>query len=213
MDKLTVVPFEPQHIKAIVFDLDNTLVSSDMDFFSLREEIGCPFDRDLLTFTDEITCPTLRADTEQMILDHELEDAKSSHPMPGCVTILRYIERKALHTAIITRNCFEAASAKVKHNNLNIERIISREHFAPKPAPDALNSLASEWQLAPKQVLYVGDYLYDLQAAFNANMPSCLVNHGIEKPFEHQASVVVPHLNDLTQLLTYGNASKNNKAM
>lgn len=209
MDKFTVVPFEPQHIKAIVFDLDNTLVSSDMDFFWLRDELGCPADRDLLTFTEEIICPNQRANAEQRILDHELEDARSSYPMPGCVTILRYIEFKDLHTAIITRNCFEAASAKVKHNNLNIERIISREHFAPKPSPEALNSLADEWQLAPREMLYVGDYLYDLQAAHNANMPSCLVNHGIEKPFEHQASVVVPHLNDLTVLLNLDNLSNN----
>ncbi|GAK83121.1 predicted phosphatase [Vibrio ponticus] len=209
MDKFTVVPFEPQRIKAIVFDLDNTLVSSDMDFFWLRDELGCPADRDLLTFTEEIRCPEQRANAEQRILDHELEDARSSYPMPGCVTILRYIERKALHTAIITRNCLQAATTKVKHNNLSIERIISREHFAPKPSPDALNSLADEWQLAPPEVLYVGDYLYDLQAANNANMPSCLVDHGIKKPFEHQASVVVNHLNDLTQLLTLTNTGNN----
>ncbi len=209
MDKFTVVPFEAHRIKAIVFDLDNTLVSSDMDFFWLRDELGCPAGIDLLTFTDEIICPNQRADVTQMILDHEMEDAKNSYPMPGCSSILQYIEQQAMYTAIITRNCFEAASTKVKHNNLNINRIISREHFAPKPSPDALNFLADEWQLYPNELLYVGDYLYDLQSASNANMPSCLVTHGIEQPFQHQASVVVPHLNDLTRLLTHYNKSNN----
>lgn len=209
MDKFTGIPFEANRIKAIVFDLDNTLVSSDMNFFWLRDELGCPAGIDLLTFADDIACPNQRADVAQLILDHEMEDARSSYPMPGCASILRYIETQAMHTAIITRNCFEAASTKVQHNNLNISRIISREHFAPKPAPDALNSLANEWQLFPNEILYVGDYLYDLQSAFNANMPSCLVTHGIDKPFEHQASIAVPHLDDLRQLLPNNNKSNN----
>lgn len=209
MGKSLVIPFEPSRLKAIVFDLDNTLVTSDMDFMWLRNKVGCPESSDLLTFTDQIACPKQRAVAERQILDHELQDAQNSEPMPGCESILHYIESKALYTAIITRNCFQAAETKVAHNNLNIERIISREHFAPKPSPDALNSLVKEWQLQPEEVLYVGDYLYDLQAALNAKMPSCLVNHGTEKPFEHHASIVVAHLNDLTQLLIHATRSNN----
>lgn len=35
-------PLQLDKIKAVVFDLDNTLVSSDMNFGELRQQLGCP---------------------------------------------------------------------------------------------------------------------------------------------------------------------------
>lgn len=195
-------PLNISHIKAIVFDLDNTLVSSDMDFRWLREQIGCPLDTDLLSFVEQLECANAHADAHALILQHELEDALNSQPMPGCQSLLNFIHTNQLFTAIITRNCVQAAEQKITHNKLNIPRLITREHFPPKPCPDSLIALAQEWQLERHQILYVGDYLYDLQAAFNANMPSCLVTHGKPTPFAPHASLVVEHLNDLESALS-----------
>ncbi len=49
----------------------------------------------------------------------------------------------------------------------------------------------------PNEVLYVGDFLYDLQAAYNAQMTSCLVHHGITEQFQNSASLSVRELSDL----------------
>lgn len=193
------VPLNIRDIKAIVFDLDNTLVSSDMDFRWLREQIGCPLDRDLLSFVDQLECEQTSQQANALILQHELDDANSSHPMPGCQSLIEFIHSNQLLTAIITRNCAQAAEQKVSHNELKIPRIITREHFPPKPAPDSLVSLADEWNLERHQILYVGDYLYDLQAAFNADMPSCLLTHGKPTDFSAHASLIVEHLHDLEQ--------------
>ncbi|WP_100752658.1 HAD family hydrolase [Vibrio salilacus] len=194
---MSYVPLNISHIQAIVFDLDNTLVTSDMNFSWLREQIGCPQDSDLLSFVEQIDCPHTASKAHQLILDHELQDAQTSQPMPGCHSLLNFIDSNQLHTAVITRNCADATQQKMAHNQLNIQRVITREHYPPKPAPDALISLANEWQIGSHQLLYVGDYLYDLQAAFNADMPSCLVTHGNASPFTAHASLVIEHLTDL----------------
>ncbi|UUM32955.1 HAD family hydrolase [Vibrio japonicus] len=199
---MSYVPLNINHIKAIVFDLDNTLVTSDMDFAWLREQLGCPLSSDLLSYVDDIECSEERARAHDVILNHELEDARTSHPMPGCLSILEFIHSNHFLTAVITRNCAEATDQKIAHNRLNIPRVITREHFPPKPSPDALIALAQEWQLQCHQVLYVGDFLYDLQAAFNAKMPSCLVTHGKEVAFSEQASLVVDHLHDLEDFIS-----------
>ncbi|WP_341664651.1 HAD-IA family hydrolase [Vibrio sp.] len=198
---MEVVALDISSIKAIVFDLDNTLVSSSLDFNWLRSQIGCPKEVDLLTFIEQLNCSQSATVANQIILDHELDDANHSTPMQGCHDLLSFIEKHRLHTAIITRNCLEASLRKVEHNKLNISRIISREHFPPKPAPDSLLSLADEWGLDSHQVLYVGDYVYDLQAASNASMPSCLVTHGHSNTFSHHASVTVTELDELLTLL------------
>jgi HAD superfamily hydrolase (TIGR01509 family) len=191
------VPLNIPQIKAIVFDLDNTLVSSDMDFQWLREQLGCPSSQDLLSFIDQIDCQKAQANAHSLVLQHELEDAEKSNPMPGCESLLDFINSNNLLTAIITRNCSEAANTKLSHNKITIPKVITREHFPPKPAPDSLLFLANEWQLESHEILYVGDYLYDLQAAFNAAMPSCLVTHGKHTPFTAHASLIVEHLSDL----------------
>lgn len=199
---MPAVQLDTSSIKAIVFDLDNTLVSSNMNFTWLREQIGCPTHIDLLSFVDDIRCPQETQQAHQMILQHEMDDAQHSSPMPGCLKLLEFINQNSLKTAIITRNCEQAAKQKVEHNQLNIERIISREHFPPKPAPDSLLALADEWALSAHQVLYVGDYLYDLQAAYNANMPSCLVTQGETAQFSQHASLVVDYLHEIIDALS-----------
>ncbi|USD34456.1 MULTISPECIES: HAD family hydrolase [Vibrio] len=199
---MDVIPLDIAKIKAIVFDLDNTLVSSNLDFQWLRAQVGCPRDVDLLTFIDKLDCSHSALRAKQLVLQHELDDAEQSTPMPGCLALLDFIAFNHLHTAIITRNCQQASQRKVDHNQLNISRIISREHFPPKPAPDSLLALAREWQLPPEQILYVGDYMYDLQAASNARMPSCLVTHGKPTTFNQHASLSVDHLNDLLDLFS-----------
>ncbi|KOO09030.1 HAD family hydrolase [Vibrio hepatarius] len=199
---MSYVPLNISHLKAIVFDLDNTLVTSDMDFTWLREQLGCPLSSDLLSYVEQLECQQAREKAHSVILEHELHDARTSQPMPGCLSLLDFIQRKRLLTAVITRNCAEATQQKIAHNQLNIPRIITREHFPPKPSPDSLLALAQEWQLQRHQILYVGDFLYDLQAAFNADMPSCLVTHGKKVPFSNQASLVVEHLHDLEEIIT-----------
>ncbi|NAW58606.1 MULTISPECIES: HAD family hydrolase [unclassified Vibrio] len=198
---MRAIPLDLSVIQAVVFDLDNTLVTSSMNFRALREQIGCPQQDDLLHYANGLNCDLKSQRAHQLIIEHEMEDARISSPMPGCLELLEHLRAHRIHTAIVTRNCAKATALKMTHNHIKIERVISREHFPPKPAPDSLIALAEEWFLPRQQVLYVGDFVYDLQAARNAGMPSCLVTHGRRPDFVDQASLVVTHLHDLQQLL------------
>ncbi|WP_322804804.1 HAD family hydrolase [Vibrio alfacsensis] len=194
-----MVPFRLQlkKIKAVVFDLDNTLVSSDMNFTDLRRQLGCPPSEDLLDFVDALDHPHLREHAHNVIFDHEISDAEHSSPMIGCHELLAHLHQKAIKTAIVTRNCQIATQRKLEHNQITVERVITRECFPPKPNPLSLQVLAKEWRLLPHEVLYVGDYLYDLQTAYNAQMPSCLIHHGHDLTFNNSASLSLGELSDL----------------
>lgn len=191
------IPLNIKSIKAVVFDLDNTLVSSKINFQDLREQLNCPKNQDILTHADNFIDASDREFAHKLILDHELSDAETSSPLSGCHTLLNFLESNQFHTGIVTRNCAEASKSKLSHCDITVEEVISREQYAPKPDPEALLALAELWQLQPSQILYVGDYLYDLEAANNANMPSCLITHGEEKPFSSLASLAVNQLDDL----------------
>ncbi len=193
-------PLVVDRIKAVIFDLDNTLVSSALNFKALRQQLGCPHSEDLLEFVEKLKHPHQKEHAHNVIFDHEISDANKSSPMTGCHEILAYLDGKAIKTAIVTRNCQIATQQKLKHNKIEVERVITRECYPPKPDPLSLQVLAKDWRLMPNEVLYVGDFLYDLQAAYNAKMPSCLIHHGHEAELHTFASLSVK---ELTDLLTY----------
>jgi len=53
--------------------------------------------------------------------------------------------------------------------------VLTRECAPAKPDPTALLMIAEQWQIAPTQCLYVGDYIYDQLAAEKAGMRWVLV--------------------------------------
>ncbi|MEC6830237.1 HAD family hydrolase [Photobacterium toruni] len=194
-------PIPCNTIRGVIFDLDNTLVSSALDFDWLRQQLNCAADVDLLQYIAKVPDATYRKQLEDKVVEHEIMDARQSSIMPGCYALLSYLRQQNIPTAVVTRNCIQAAKLKIDHHCLQFNRIVSREDFPPKPAPDALLDIIQQWQLAPQNILYVGDYLYDLQAAYRANMPSCLVTNGEDLPFTDQASIVVQQLGGLMYIL------------
>ena len=194
-------PIPCNMISGVIFDLDNTLVSSALDFDWLRQQLSCAANIDLLQYIADIPDVTHRKQLEEKVIEHELADARQSTIMPECENLLSYLRQQKIPTAVVTRNCAQAAKLKIDHHQLQFDRIVSREEFPPKPAPDALLDIAKQWQLVPQNILYVGDYIYDLQAAFRANMPSCLVTNGDDVRFTNQASIVVQQLDGLTDIL------------
>ncbi|ELV8717397.1 HAD family hydrolase [Vibrio vulnificus] len=195
------ITLEINEIRAIIFDLDNTLVSCELNFSQLRQQLGCPQEIDLLCFVEAMTDKQAQRHAEQTILDHELSDAKRAQPLPGCHALLHYLKQQQIKSAIVTRNCLQASQLKLEQTQIDIEHLITREHCAPKPDPEALIQLATQWRLEPHQILYVGDYLYDLEAAYNADMPSCLVTNGEDKGFASLASITVTRLDELQEKL------------
>ncbi|MFC5079453.1 Phosphoglycolate phosphatase [Vibrio thalassae] len=187
-------------LKAIVFDLDNTLVSCSLNFSRLREVLGCPDDMDLLEHASSHPSVTERKRLHAIIIEHEIEDAKSSSLMKGASELLLWMTLAKLYSGVITRNCHQAAQAKLDANELKIEVLITREDFPAKPDPTALFHLMECWHLASKEVLYVGDHEYDVLTAKNAGCLSCLITNGDHvAPEQTQADLIFSSLEELHQ--------------
>ncbi|GMQ48267.1 HAD family hydrolase [Vibrio sp. 10N] len=187
-------------IKAVVFDLDNTLVTSNINFQQLRLELACPADKDLLTHVDETFCDTERQQRIETILKHELDDAEASDLMAGARSLTDWLSNEGLRFGIITRNCREAAKKKLTAHALTIEELITREDFPAKPDPSALLHLVDKWQLEQHNVLYVGDHQYDILTAQNAGCLSCFISNSSQTPDTFGADL---HYSSLDGLLTY----------
>ena len=162
-------------IKGVIFDLDGTLVESSLNFTQIRIDVGCPQHEDILTFVDALSCATTKANAHRTILQHELDDAQNAQWLPIGKAMVEKVQAYNLPMAIVTRNCRQATAIKLANNNIPIDYVLTREDAPAKPDPTALLMVANTWQLQPEDCLYVGDFIYDQQAAENAGMKWLLV--------------------------------------
>ncbi|GAB5381115.1 MAG: HAD-IA family hydrolase [Aliiglaciecola sp.] len=183
-------------IKGVIFDLDGTLMHSSLDFTFLRNQTGCPENRDILDYVSGLS-PRHKDHAKQIIIDHELEDARSSSWIDGAKEFVEVLATKGIPMAIVTRNCRQAAQLKLACEQSLIDILLTREDAPPKPDPTALLHIAKVWELDVKELIYVGDYLYDVQAANKAGMRSFLYAPSRNPDYAHQADIVFEHFDIL----------------
>ncbi|MEZ9140628.1 MULTISPECIES: HAD family hydrolase [unclassified Shewanella] len=193
------------HIKGVIFDLDGTLVESELDFGKIKQQLNCPFDTDVLDFIEDMPSIDAQQQAHQIIIEHEALDAMNAKALPHMHALLASLQQLSLPTAIVTRNSKTATATKLSQNNIAMELVLTRECYPAKPAPDALLAIAKQWDIPVSQLIYVGDYLYDIQAAKNAGMQSVFINHNQHAEYQDQADFIVSDLKELQTALEANN--------
>ncbi len=187
-------------LEAIFFDLDGTLVTSTLDFVKIRAELNVQKDNDIIKHLDQL--PEPEATRVKAILDkHEAADAAAAEALTGAQDLLDYCRSQQWPIAIITRNSRAMAELKLQKSGLETDVLISREDAPPKPDPQAMDALLATHGLKPENVMYLGDYLFDIQAARNSGMIAGLIDHGQELHFAQDADVLVSSLPELLMLI------------
>ena len=187
----------------MIFDLDGTLVSSSLDFKRIRADIACPAGKDVLTHIGELPGKQ-REQAERIVAEHEERDARHCDIMPGVTDSLDWLHANGLQTAVVTRNSRTAAVQKLQHTGLSFDLVLTREDAPPKPHPGALLQVAQEWGIPPKGCAYVGDFLYDVEAARAAQMQAWLYSPVTLPDYAHRADVVMRHFSELPALIKRG---------
>ncbi len=186
-------------IQGVIFDLDGTVVSFELDFSLIEAQIGCPCEQDLLDYIAQLPSPYMREEAMNIVHQHELQDAQFATILPGVTEAVNALKVKNIPMAIVTRNFDKAAAIKLQNNPLPIETVLTRSDAPAKPDPSALNAIATLWNINASNLLYVGDFLYDIQAAHNANMRACLYAPNAVPIYADQADYV---LREFTELVT-----------
>lgn len=188
-------------IHAVAFDLDGTLVHSTLDFQGIREELGFPPGQGLLEHIATLADAAAAAEAHAVIQRHELAAAAEAYWMPGAAELLHALQDAGLPTAILTRNTRAAVDVMMQALDIPVPLILTREDCLPKPDPDGLLHIGRHYGVQPERMVYVGDFIYDLQTARAAGSVACLYRNAGNAHFAEHAHWVVDHLGELTQAL------------
>ncbi|MHA2854994.1 HAD family hydrolase [Paenibacillus lautus] len=179
-------------IKGIVFDMDNTLLHSSIDFGAMKRDIYAFLcDHSILPpglSMDTHTTSTIIAEamntgqlSEELSCrmwdiakEHEVQGMMGAKLEDGALELVQQLHGQ-LHLAIVTNNAVEAAMTALEENRIAhyFDLIIGREAMGLlKPAPDGYIEVLRHFQhTSPEEWLSVGDAWVDGKASQNAGIP------------------------------------------
>lgn len=211
-------------VRAIIFDLDGTLIDSKLDLVhsvnaTLRELKRPDLSEEIISSYIGNGAPVLVAkslgpDTAPTELDRALkffltyyESHKMDHTCayPGVAEALEHLS--AMPMAVLT-NKPERISVRI------LEALGLAKYFraiyggntfsTKKPDPLGVNTILREFSARPNEALLIGDSEVDVQTARNANIFSAVVNYGfgIHDRAAHPADLYLDRLLDIVPALS-----------
>jgi HAD superfamily hydrolase (TIGR01509 family) len=165
--------------------------------------------RRLARVVAEAAGQSLDAD-QQEVIDRRAGDIYSDlnidpKPLPGAAPLLQVLDENRRRWAIATSSRREQVDASIKALALSKRPIIidgsNVEHA--KPAPDLLLFAARELGVEPSRSCYVGDAIWDMQAAAAAGMPAIGVATGSATADQLAGAGALFTVQDLNELIPF----------
>ncbi|MBS0204221.1 MAG: HAD family hydrolase [Planctomycetes bacterium] len=177
-------------VRGIIFDLDGTLVDSQLDFEAIRRDMGLPSQTPILEALERIPVGPDRERMLAVLRSHELQSAQRATLFDGVTDLLEWLDDRRLQRGILTRNSRECTDLVLNRLGLSFAQVVTREDAPPKPDPAGLLAICQQWELPAEQILFCGDYLFDLHAGRRAGMRTILFAPGDLPDFADQADLI-----------------------
>jgi HAD superfamily hydrolase (TIGR01509 family) len=184
------------NVKAVIFDLDGTLVDSmwmwrdiDIEFLGkygielpeeLQSEIeGMSFSETAVYFKERFKLSQSLEDIKEEWNQMAWDKYRTSVPLKeGTLELLRYLQDNKIKAGIATSNSRELVELVIQKHNINgyFHSIhTSCEVEKGKPAPDIYQLVAKDLGMAAKDCLVFEDVIQGIMAGKNADMKVCAV--------------------------------------
>lgn len=153
--------------------MDGTLTLPIHDFEDIRTRLGIQSTSPILESIEKMP-PARAAEVAQELHLLEMRLAREAQPQPGAKDVLTRLSQAGKKLGILTRNGREIAHATLAEAGLSSffdkDSVVSRDDCAPKPNPDGVHLLLDRWNAPREETVIVGDFLYDIQAGFDAGI-------------------------------------------
>jgi phosphoglycolate phosphatase len=226
-----MVPFRPQKIKGVIFDLDQTIIDSlgalTEAFNTGTGKFGLePVTGERIThFLDEglrlgeilleLYPSVFEEDGKRQACGDVIRKAyfelepRRVLLKPGVKRTLQFLKERGVKIGIVTGRRSKGERKWLELRRLNIHQfvdiMVTGAEAAPKPAPDGVTKCVNELGLSPEECVFVGDSTVDIMAGKRAGVRTIAVHTGVadkELLTEHGPDYVLPDLNSLFSLLS-----------
>lgn len=219
------------NVKAVIFDLDGTLVGFNLDYRALRAEVrgylvkrGVPasvlslqenifemlkkteiFVRNSGKSAEEMAA--IRSEALGIAEKHELEAAMSTGLLSGAVETLKALKRMGLKIGLCTINSEKSASYILQRFKIAefFDVTVTRNMVSQvKPHPEHLQVVLKALSVAPEESVVVGDSSVDIQCARELKVIAVGLPTGIstvQQLTSQGANYIITSITDLPVLI------------
>ena len=182
-------------IGGILFDMDGVVVLQRLDFLAIKQEIFGTTEGFILERMAGLP-PADRTRAETILERHETAAAMTAEPMDGILPFLQWMEAQGLRRGIVTRNSRKSVELVLRRLGFAFDAVVTREDAPPKPAPEPVWLACRRMGLSPAELVFVGDFEFDMLAGRRAGVRTVLLRSGIMTASEH-ADLSVDTLEEL----------------
>jgi phosphoglycolate phosphatase len=176
-------------MKAVIFDLDGTLQSLEIDWKALRAELGVLFgrygqplpggplleavDRNVAALIENGMAPgaaeQVRLEAGRMMDRAELDSFPKVRIFPGVPEMLSALEERGVRRAVLSRACRAYVDMSLGRLGRDFDAVLGREDVVrPKPDPEGILLLLDRFGCGPAECAVVGDHPFDVLAGKRA---------------------------------------------
>jgi len=226
-------------VKAVVFDLDGTIVSFNIDYMAVRADargflIKTGLPASVLSINESIFEMLKKTeifmknnglsektfeDTRRKVLaiaeKHELEAAKTTSLFPGVTETLDALKKANMKIGLCTINSEKSVNYILKRFRIAkfFNAIVSRDSVRyVKPNTEHLEKTLNALGAQPQEVMVVGDSAIDMKCAKELNTMAVGLPTGVSSPKDligSGANYLITSITDLPTLISYINKSIN----
>jgi HAD superfamily hydrolase (TIGR01509 family) len=164
-------------IRAVVFDMDGTLVDSTYDWHAIRQRLGVTGASiiDDLNGLDEPDRSRRWAELESI----EQIATENARLHDGAHEVLEVFSARGFATALVTNNSSANTRRLLARFGLRFDVVLTRDSGLWKPSGAPISEAVTQLGVAPSDCLGVGDSRYDVLAARDADLAAvCVVHDG-----------------------------------
>lgn len=178
-----------KNLKAVIFDLDGTIVDVPYNWPQIKEELGTE-GVSILSYLAELKEPK-RSKKWKILEKYEKEATKRAVLKKGIPQLLDFLTKKSIKKALVTNNSQKNVSIILEKFNLEFDCIICRESGLWKPSGAPFISALKKLGVEREMCCVVGDSHFDIRAAEEAGIDKVFILiRKKEKYSSHSAELV-----------------------